>query len=65
MLKRTFANKTAGRHNGPKFGIPLRTSFPRLGPFHLALATPPTCSHRNQGQETQVFCLLPAEEGNW
>jgi hypothetical protein len=30
MLKRTFANKIAGRHNGPR---PSGLSFPRLGPF--------------------------------
>ena len=35
MLKRTFANKTAGRRKGPEFpGL----SFPRLGPFLRALA---------------------------
>ena len=39
---------------------PCGLSFPRLGPFHLALAnnSPPTCSHRNQGQETRS--LLPS-----
>ena len=37
---------------------PCGLSFHRLGPFHLARAnnSPPTCSHRNQGQETQAFC---------
>jgi hypothetical protein len=36
MLKRTFATKIAGRHNGPNSAYPKSPnglSFPRLGPF--------------------------------
>ena len=36
MLTRTFANKIAGRHNGPEFGIPKSPnglSFPGWGRF--------------------------------
>jgi hypothetical protein len=53
MLKRTFANKTAGRRNGPEISRGL--GFPRLGPFLRALAKGEIRSRWNDLQESRII----------
>ena len=50
MLKRTFANKTAGRHNGPECGIAKSpdSALPSRGRFQLWVSVARTSGNRPQ-----------------